>query len=241
MPSNVVLHLFPTPIAESASFAASLPPPSLIALQNTRAFICENLKTARRHLASAPMPVPIADLTMIAMPDHDLRHTPAAWAQALSFLQAHGQVGLLSEAGCPAVADPGAVLVNLAHAAGVSVAPHIGASSLMLALMASGLNGQRFAFAGYVPQDATSRAQAIKALEAKSKLYNETQQLIETPYRNNPLLQALLQNLNPTTQLAIALNLGEGAQEWCATKTVAAWRTSKIELPKAPAVFSFLA
>ena len=150
-------------------------------------------------------------------------------------------LGLISDAGLPAVADPGAALVQAAHETGVTVLPLAGASSLLLALAASGLNGQSFAFVGYLPQDAAGRAARLKTLEATSRRAAQTQLLIETPYRNAAMLAALLEVLSAQTRISVAcgLSLPDG---WCRTDTVAAWRAKPLQMPdRKPAVFGFLA
>jgi 16S rRNA (cytidine1402-2'-O)-methyltransferase len=165
----------------------------------------------------------------------------AAWHALLAPALAGHDLGLLSEAGLPAVADPGASLVAAAHAAGVPVLPLPGASSLLLALAASGLNGQSFAFVGYLPQEATARAARIRELEALSRRSAQTQLVIETPYRNAALLAALLTALSPSTRLSVScgLTLPGG---WTRSDSVARWRAHSTELPdRAPAVFAWLA
>lgn len=165
----------------------------------------------------------------------------AAWPVLLKPALAGEDLGLISEAGLPAVADPGADLVAAAHAAGVPVLPLAGASSLLLALAASGLNGQSFAFVGYLPQEAAARAQRVRELEALSRRLGQTQIVIETPYRNAALVQALLATLAPPTVLSVScgLTLPEG---WSRTRSVAQWREQPPVMPdKLPAVFAWLA
>jgi 16S rRNA (cytidine1402-2'-O)-methyltransferase len=147
---------------------------------------------------------------------------------------------LVSEAGAPAVADPGALVVAAAHRAGVAVKPLVGPSSLLLALMASGLNGHSFDFHGYLPQEKADRTQRIMNVERESKRQHQTQMFIETPYRNQALLADLLTTLSPTTQLCIATDL-TGALESVRTKSVAAWRSSNTSLEKLPTIFLLLA
>src|SRR5687768_4296427 len=149
-------------------------------------------------------------------------------------------MGLLSEAGCPAIADPGAALVDAAHREGFRVVPLIGPSSLMLALMASGLEGQRFAFCGYLPREAPQREQRIRQLEKRSREEVETELFIETPYRNDALLAALLKTCAPTTKLCVAADLTL-ATELVRTKTIAGWRRDGGAVGKRPAVFLLLA
>ncbi|MFI5125044.1 MAG: SAM-dependent methyltransferase [Chitinophagales bacterium] len=146
------------------------------------------------------------------------------------------QIGILSEAGCPGIADPGQVLVAAAHAAGAMVKPLVGPSSILLALMASGMNGQQFQFNGYLPVDAQDRNERIKELETLSRKQSSTQIFIETPYRNQVLLEALLKNCKSETRLCVAVNL-TGKTESILTKSIEAWRRAKPALPKQPAIF----
>jgi 16S rRNA (cytidine1402-2'-O)-methyltransferase len=149
-------------------------------------------------------------------------------------------LGLLSEAGCPAIADPGALLVEAAQGEGFRVVPLIGPSSIVLALMASGLEGQRFAFCGYLPRDAAQRAKQIKQLEQRSRRERETQIFIETPYRNDALLAALLEGCAPGTRLCVAADLTLDAES-VKTQTIADWRRARAAVGKRPAVFLLLA
>jgi 16S rRNA (cytidine1402-2'-O)-methyltransferase len=167
---------------------------------------------------------------------------PAAeWAALLQpALDGHA-LGLVSEAGLPAVADPGAALVAAAHAAGITVLPLAGASSLLLALAASGLNGQSFAFVGYLPQDATARTARLRELEALSRRWAQTQLLIETPYRNAAMLAALLGTLAPATRLSVSVGLTLPGG-WTRSDSIAGWRAVPVEMPdRVPAVFCLLA
>ena len=147
---------------------------------------------------------------------------------------------MLSESGCPGIADPGALAVSFAHSRGVRVVPLIGPSSILMALMASGLNGQHFAFHGYLPIQAKDTAKAIRDYEKESRLKNQTQIFIETPYRNAALLRNLVQNLAPETRLCLAVDI-TGPDEFIATKRVGEWRQQLPDLGKVPAVFLFLA
>ena len=155
-------------------------------------------------------------------------------------LRAGRPLGLLSEAGCPAIADPGAALVEAAHAAGFRVVPLVGPSAITLALMASGLEGQRFAFCGYLPRDASERVRRIKELEQRSRREQETEIFIETPYRNDALLGALLATLAPATRLCVAADLTLPTES-IRTQTVADWRRERPALGKRPAAFLLLA
>jgi 16S rRNA (cytidine1402-2'-O)-methyltransferase len=149
-------------------------------------------------------------------------------------------IGIISEAGCPGVADPGQVLVAIAQEMNIEVKPLVGPNSILLALMASGMNGQQFQFLGYLPIDNHERNKAIKELEAESKKKNCTQVFIETPYRNNQLIGALLKNCNTTTRLCIAVDL-TGNTEWIKTKTIADWKKEKVDIHKRLAIFLLFA
>jgi len=206
--------------------------------RSTRAFL-------KRVAAIEPLVAPLQalDIRELPRPRKGSRESvPAQDWQALlqPALQGH-DLGLISEAGLPAVADPGSLLVAAAHAAGLRVLPLAGASSLLLALAASGLNGQSFAFVGYLPQEAAARLARIKELEALSRRAMQTQLLIETPYRNATLLAALLDGLSATTTLSVScgLTLPEG---WTRSAPVAAWRKLTLQMPdRLPAVFALLA
>jgi 16S rRNA (cytidine1402-2'-O)-methyltransferase len=198
-----------------------------------RHFVVEAEKTARKHLKALGVTTPIRELAMSTLNEHT---KPADVAALLAPLLAGEDVGLISEAGCPAVADPGAQLVALAHERGIRVAPLIGPSSILLALMASGANGQCFAFHGYLPVDATEKAKVVKELEQRSRQRNETQVFIETPYRNNALLQQLRETLAPSTRLAVACDLTLPT-ETIVSRQVKDWPQDAPDFHKRPAIF----
>lgn len=211
----------------------------------------ENAKTTRAFLKRVdeicPLQRPLQDLQISELPrpakggGKAAADDSAAWQALLApALEGH-DLGLISEAGLPAVADPGARLVAAAHAAGIEVVPLSGPSSLLMALAASGLNGQSFAFVGYLPVEAAARAARIRELEQLSQRLSQTQLMIETPYRNEALLRALLASLKPQTQLSVSCGLTlKGG--WTRSATVAQWRQQPCGLPdKIPAVFSLLA
>lgn len=226
------LYLVPTPIADAPPEFA-LPAGTLEVLRRLDIFVVENAKTARAVLKLLQYPRPIQSLQVLTLSEH----TRSAEMQALlAPLLAGSDVGLMSEAGCPGVADPGAALVRLAHQHGVRVVPLVGPSALLLALMGSGMNGQRFAFHGYLPANAGERLAAIKKLDAQSQRMDETELFIETPYRNGALLQALLSACRDTTLLCIASGLMEADAE-LHTTTISAWRKRGWEAPKRPTVF----
>jgi len=225
------LFLIPTPLGDES--VAWLPEAERAQVLHITHFVVEAEKTARRHLKALGVTTPIRELTMSTLNEH----TPPADVAALLAPLAEGHdVGLVSEAGCPAVADPGAQLVALAHERGYRVQPLIGPSSILLALMASGANGQTFAFKGYLPVDAAERAKALKALEARSRQENETQLFIETPYRNNALLAQCREVLAPTTRLAVACDLNLPSQT-IVSRRIADWPDPAPDFHKRPAIF----
>lgn len=206
-------------------------------------WVVEEAKAARAFLKRVGTTLPLQALHIVELPratkgGHGPVPDMAPLLQPL--LQGH-DLGLLSDAGMPAVADPGAALVAAAHARGLTVQPLVGPSALLLALAGSGLNGQSFAFVGYLPVDAAQRAQRLRDLEQRSRKERQTQLAIETPYRNQALLGALLQYLQPGTRLCVAVGLTlEGG--WCRTRPVAQWRQAPPTLgERLPAVFAFLA
>jgi 16S rRNA (cytidine1402-2'-O)-methyltransferase len=210
-----------------------MPPRSLEVLSRVRHFIAENPRTARAFLKAAAFPVPVQQAHIATLDEH----TPASHLDALLAPVLDGfDCAVLSEAGSPAVADPGAGLVRLAHARGVRVTPLVGPSALLLALMASGMNGQRFAFHGYLPVDARERAAQIGALEAESERRHVTQMFIEAPYRNDALFDAIAGTCRPDTLLCIASDLTLET-EFIGTRTVAEWRNDRPHLQRRPTVF----
>lgn len=231
------LFLIPTPLGAASDPRRVLPADTLAAIEPLDYFVVEDPKTARAFLKAAGTRAPLQALELRELSEH----TPLeAIADLLAPILAGRDGGLLSEAGVPAIADPGAALVAAAHAAGVVVRPLGGPSSLLLALMASGLNGQRFAFVGYVPTQPDERLRRLRELEQRSARHDETILIIETPYRNQALLDAALQSLAPTTQLMVASDLSL-ADERIVVDTVAGWRTAGRELARTPAVFGLLA
>ena len=212
------LYLIPVPLGPVAP-ETCLPPDTLAAARRLDRFVVERAKTARAHLKAMGHPLPLQSIAMQELNEH----TPAsAIADLLAPLVAGHDLGLLSEAGCPAVADPGANLVRAAHAAGITVVPLVGPSSILLALMASGLGGQRFAFHGYLPAKEPERSRSIQALEKAARRDQATQLFIETPYRAAVLLDALAATLSPAMLISVGADLGlpgqfirtQRAQDW---------------------------
>jgi 16S rRNA (cytidine1402-2'-O)-methyltransferase len=233
-----------------SSLTAALPLPVLQRAATVAHWVVEDAKSARAFLrrvaAVAPLQLPIQQLDIRELPrapKGQAKAPPdaAAFRTLLTPAIAGLDVALLTEAGLPAVADPGAALVREAHALGLRVEPLPGPSALMLALAASGLNGQQFAFVGYLPVNDEERARRIRELEALSHRTRQTQIAIETPYRNAALLRALVEHLQPTTRLAVACAV-TWPEGWCRAQTVKAWRTSGPAIDKRlPAVFLWLA
>jgi 16S rRNA (cytidine1402-2'-O)-methyltransferase len=231
------LYLIPAWISEDRPPADVLSPAVLARIRALRDFVVEDAKSARRFLAACGHPGPMAQLSMQVLDEHTKSDDVDA---LLDPARAGRDLGLLSEAGAPAVADPGARLVACAHAAGVRVVPLVGPSSILLALMASGLEGQRFRFAGYLPATPADRIAAIRALESRSAANDETQVFIETPYRNDTLLADLVKTCGDATQLCVAVELtGEG--ESVNTASIAQWKRRVPPIGKRPAIFLLLA
>ena len=206
------------------------------ALQGIHHFLVEDARTARRYLSALKIYPSIEALNFqILNKDSKAEDLPAMFAPIFQGLN----LGVISESGCPGIADPGALASRFAHENDVQVIPLVGPSSILLALMASGLNGQRFAFHGYLPIDAKECAYTIRDLEKESKRINQTQIFIETPYRNNHVKELLLTNLKNETTLCIALNI-TGADERIRTFNVKKWKGITFDMPKEPAVFLFL-
>jgi 16S rRNA (cytidine1402-2'-O)-methyltransferase len=227
------LYLIPCPIAENALH--TVPPYAQEIARNLDIFIVERAKTARHFIKSLAPARPLQEMTWTELSDNqEFEEAEQVFRAAL---EAGKDVGLLSEAGCPGVADPGAAIVALAHREGVKVVPLVGPSSLLLALMASGMNGQKFAFNGYLPPQRPELAKELRRLENLSRQQNQTQLFIETPYRSQMVLEVALECLQPTTLFGVAQDL-TGATEFIRTLSVRDWNKSgKKTLEKLPGVF----
>lgn len=231
------LHLIPVGLGLTP--AQHWLPPAVQKLAATLdLYIAENAKTARAFLKQIETHHTLQSITIHTL---DARAKPQQIREWLQPLAAGRDIGLVSEAGCPAVADPGSKVVQVAHQLGIQVVPHVGPSSILLGLMASGLDGQRFAFHGYAPIEPSARAKQLKSWESASKRLQQTQILIETPYRNNAMFDTLLQTLNGNTKLCIARAL-TSPQEWILTQDIARWKTSsRPDLAKMPTLFLYMA
>ena len=242
MKKTGTLYLIPNTLGDDASIPAVLPIEVRSIAARLQHFIVENSKPARQFLKAIGIETPLQQVSMselnVNTADKDIQ------ALLAPLLEGH-DVGLISDAGCPAVADPGARAGAAAHAHGIGVRPLVGPSSILLALMASGLNGQKFAFHGYLPVNASERNTTLKSLESESRQSNQTQMFIETPYRNNALLDALCQSLSPQTMLCIATDVTL-TSESILTLSIMQWRAllqkkQTPELHKRPTLFLFLA
>ena len=231
------LYLIPVTLGDD-NINQALPPDVVNIAQNIEHFVVESEKSARHFLSSIKTVKPVRELTLNLLNEHTLDKDLAA---LLTPLLAGKDVGLMSDAGCPGIADPGAKLVELAHLKNIKVVPFVGPSSILLSLMASGLNGQQFAFLGYLPVDKQARNVRLKEIEKRSQTHKETQVFIETPYRNQHMLEALLSVCQPNTRLCVACDISL-ASEMIVTKTIVAWKKSPLpDLHKRPSVFLLLA
>lgn len=229
-----LVYMIPTVLAEEST--AVLPAYILDAIKQCGVFFVENERTARRYLKLLWKEMVIDDYEWLSM-----KEVSAATADAFRKKIKEGKViGVISEAGCPGVADPGQQLAAIAQEMNVVVKPLVGPSSILLALMGSGMNGQQFQFAGYLPIDTADRVKAIKQLESESREKNCTQIFIETPYRNNVLMETLVKTLHPQTRLCVAVDITD-TNESIVTKTVQQWKSSLPNLHKRPAIFLLLA
>ena len=211
-----------------------LPQGTLDIVKRLKHFVVENTRTSRRVLSRIGMEHPIDDITFIELDKHNAKNLDLM--EHLGPCLQGEDMGLMSEAGTPCVADPGALVVDLAHTAGIQVVPLVGPNAMILALMASGFNGQAFAFHGYLPIKSPERQNAIKDLERRSAAHDETELFIETPFRNNAMLQDLCKNLHPATRVCVASNL-TCEDEQIISQDIASWKTFKGDLNKKPAVF----
>lgn len=230
------LYLIPSPLGENDP-SEVIPLPVLKSLEGFRTFVVEEVRTARRYLSKAGLKGKIDGLEFFELNEH----TEAATVESyLKLFNDGNDVALISEAGLPAVADPGAQFVALAHRHGIEVIPAVGPSSLMMSLMASGLNGQSFAFCGYIPAKTDERKSKLKLLEKVSGQLKQTQIIIETPYRNDSLFKDMLSTCSPSTRLCIAANITM-PDAYIKTKTIAQWKKEVITIGKRPCVFLILA
>lgn len=228
------LYLIPTLLGATTAEQV-IPQGTLEIVRKIRFFVVENIRTARRMLSKMNMPCPIDELTFVELDKHDKSNNPDLMTYLGEALNGN-DVGLMSEAGTPCVADPGSLIVELAHQAGIKVVPLTGPNAMILALMASGFNGQAFCFHGYLPIKSPERTAAIKNLERRSASNNETQMFIETPFRNNAMVEELTKTLHPNTMLCVACNISMPDEE-IVSKSISEWKRIKKDWNKRPAVF----
>lgn len=229
---SMTLYLIPVPIAENALH--TIPPYAVEIARGLDCFIVERAKTARHFIKSLGLVKPLQEMTFVEIDEKDNSEAEETFREAV---KAGRDVGLLSEAGCPGVADPGAGIVSMAQLAGVKVVPLVGPSSLLLALMASGMNGQRFAFNGYLSPKRPELARDLRRLESLSQQHDQTQMFIETPYRSQMVLEVALEQLQADTVFGVAQDI-TGTEEWIRSIPIREWKkATPRQLEKAPAVF----
>mgnify|MGYP003313299832 FL=1 len=228
------LYLIPTLLGVTKAEQV-IPQGTLEIVRNIRFFVVENVRTARRMLSKMNMPCPIDELTFVELDKHDKSNNPDLMTYLGEALNGN-DIGLMSEAGTPCVADPGALIVELAHQAGIKVVPLTGPNAMILALMASGFNGQSFSFHGYLPIKSQERVIALRNLERRSAANNETQMFIETPFRNNAMIEEIIKTCHNNTMLCVACNITT-AEEEIVSKPISEWKKIKKDWNKKPAVF----
>ncbi|HEY2720305.1 MAG TPA: SAM-dependent methyltransferase [Chitinophagaceae bacterium] len=231
MPSTV--YLIPSLLDEEA--IATILPYTIDAIKNCKVFFVENERTARRFIKKIWKEIKIDDYEWFVIDKGE--PTQSVFSQKI---QEEKNIGIISEAGCPGVADPGQELISVAQEMNITIKPLVGPNSVLLALMASGMNGQQFQFIGYLPIQEKERIQVIRELEAESRKRNCTQIFIETPYRNNQLVESILKTCKSTTKFCIATNL-TGKNERIKTKTIKGWKNEKPDLHKQPTIFLLFA
>lgn len=227
-----ILYLIPVTLGDT-EIDHVIPPYNTKMVSRLRHFIVENVRSARRFLKKSNPKIDIDALTFYELNKHTDKNQIASY---LLPMKSGESMGVISEAGCPAVADPGADVVAIAQREGYKVAPLVGPSSMLMAIMASGFNGQSFAFHGYLPIDANERIKKLKQLESRAYSEDQTQLFIETPYRNQKLAEDLLQHCKPQTRLCIAMNIS-CEDEYIVTKSIKAWKGKLPEMHKKPCVF----
>lgn len=230
------LYLLPVGISDARPEKV-LPYENIEILKGLRFFIVENVRTARRFIKRCNPGADISTMTFYELNRHTDEKEISSFLEPL---RDGAPMGVMSEAGCPGVADPGALPVRIAQQEGFKVIPLVGPSSILLGLMASGLNGQNFAFHGYLPVENSERERKIRELEVQSSRFSITQIFIETPYRNDKMFESLLKTLKEDTLLCIAIAVTDPEKERIETKTVREWRKRKMQLEKLPTVFLFL-
>ncbi|MBQ8854106.1 MAG: SAM-dependent methyltransferase [Alistipes sp.] len=232
---SATLYLIPCPISEDTAVADVTPAANQAIIDSLDYFIVENTRSARRFLSKSGYAKVIDEATFVELNEHTT--SPTEIARMIEPLKAGRSAGVISEAGVPAVADPGQAVVELCHKHNIRVVPLVGPSSILMAVMASGLSGQSFAFNGYLPIKEPERSKTIKRLESRARTEHQSQLFIEAPYRNVKLLEQMLKSLNPDTRLCIACDI-TSKSEYIRTQTVAQWRKSTMpDIQKRPTIF----
>jgi 16S rRNA (cytidine1402-2'-O)-methyltransferase len=229
---KAVLYLIPVLLGDT-SVERVIPEFNKRIVSELKFFIVENIRSARRFMKKCDPGIDIDSLTFYELNKHTNKKDIEGY---LAPMKSGNSMGVISEAGCPAIADPGAEVVAIAQKKGYKVVPLVGPSSLLMAIMASGFNGQSFAFHGYLPIDSSKRVSKIKYLEMQSYKDDQTQLFIETPYRNQKLAEDIIENCKPHTQLCIAMNISCD-DEWIVTKSVKSWKGNLPDMQKTPTVF----
>lgn len=232
---SATLYLIPCPISDDTAVADVTPAANQAIIDSLDYFIVENTRSARRFLSKSGYAKAIDEATFVELNEHTT--SPTEIARMIEPLKAGRSAGVISEAGVPAVADPGQAVVGLCHKHNIRVVPLVGPSSILMAVMASGLSGQSFAFNGYLPIKEPERSKTIKRLESRARTEHQSQLFIEAPYRNVKLLEQMLKSLNPDTRLCIACDI-TSKSEYIRTQTVAQWRKSTMpDIQKRPTIF----
>lgn len=230
-----ILYLIPCPICDQSTVADVTPAANQTIIDSLDYFIVENTRSARRFLSKSGYARRIDDALFVELNEHTT--SPAAIAQMVEPIIQGRSAGVISEAGVPAVADPGQAVVELCHKRGIRVVPLVGPSSILMAVMASGLSGQSFAFNGYLPIKEPDRSRAIKRLESRAQSEHQSQALIETPYRNVKLMEQILRTCSPATRLCVACDI-TSPDELISTATIAEWRRRGLpDIQKRPTIF----
>jgi len=228
------LYLIPTTLG-SNNIDSIIPREVITLIPKLKHFIVENIRTARRYLKLVDKSIVIDDLTFYELNKYTTTKDISTYLNAINDFD----IGIISEAGCPGVADPGAEVVKIAHTRNIKIIPLVGPSSILLSLMASGLNGQNFAFNGYIPIKSDERAKKIRQLESRSMIENQTQIFIEAPYRNIKLLEDLSNTCSPSTKICVACDISLET-EYIKTLSAKAWKNEKPNLHKRPTIFLLL-
>ncbi len=223
--------MIPCPISEEGIH--QIPQETLETIRSIHHFVVERSKTTRKFIKSCEHPIAQSDLTVFEL---DKNNPLNGLHDFLAFANAGHSIGVVSEAGCPGIADPGSLAVSWAHKNNIEVAPLVGPSSILLALMASGMNGQNFVFHGYLPVKKDELIKKLKFLESQIGRNNQTQIFMETPYRNHGLLESVFKTLNPSTKLCIASSLGN-VDQWIYTDSIKNWKKQQFDIHKKPSIF----